>query len=99
MIDVQFSLENLILVVIGYRRGVLEPIGWFAKRNCAMKAPMTKTVKKENGMVLAVRKCMDYGPANTNALNGQYVKKGLQSNDTIVRFLSLENFWRMVNSR
>lgn len=64
-----------------------------------MKAQMTKTVKKENKMALAVRKCMVEGPANTNALNGQYAKKGLQPNDVIVRFLSLENFWRMVNSQ
>ena len=55
------------------------------------------SVKKD--VALALRKCMDYGPANTNALNGQYAKKGLQPNDVIVRFLSLENFLRMVASR
>lgn len=56
-----------------------------------------RSVKKD--VALALRKCMDYGPANTNALNGRYAKKGLQRDDIIVRFLSLENFLRMVASR
>lgn len=62
-----------------------------------MKTQKKKSVKKD--VVSALRKCMDYGPANTNALNGQYAKKGLKSNDVIVRFLSMENFWRMVNGQ
>lgn len=47
----------------------------------------------------ATGKCIDKGPAYTNALIDKYALKGLTRDDVIVRFLSLENFLRMVNSQ
>lgn len=62
----------------------------------ARKPEKTNNARK---MARAVSKCMNSGPACTNALNGQYAKNGLRPNDTIVRFLSLDNFLRMVESQ
>lgn len=50
------------------------------------------------GFELAIDKSLSYGAPYTNALNDSYAKGGLQPDDVIVRFVSLENFWHMVES-
>ena len=47
----------------------------------------------------AIDKSLNHGPAYANALDDSYAKRGLRRDDVIVRFVSLENFLRMVESR
>lgn len=46
----------------------------------------------------AAKKALEYGPAVTNALNGEYAKEegNIRETDTIVRFLSVKHFLFMV---
>lgn len=48
----------------------------------------------------AAKESLGYGPAVTNALNGEYAKEegNLRETDTIVRFLSVEHFLYMVKT-
>ena len=58
-----------------------------------------KTKHKNETVHAAIKKCLDCGAAYTNALNGQYARTGIKATDTIARFLSLENFLKMVCDR